>query len=158
MIYQCPSLLIWFNQFVGSIGKIGGPAVAPVVTATSIGSKRTVIKLSSEHAKDAVLYCIRYRKKTFGDDQKEAEWKEVELPQNSDSLPITTIAGTNYEVYASYVLNGSLQSEKSYLLRFTSLFEFNSGKKSDKMSLSLDNTQFLLAKSHYCSIASKTVC
>ena len=149
-------VIISVNQFIASIGNVHGQPNPPVVTLSHVSSTQVKIQLSSEHEKEKVLYSIRYRKVTAGDDEKEEEWRDLDFAENADNTTISTEAATTYDVYGKYLLNESLQSEKCFL-QFTSMFEFNGAKKSKWMSLHLGGRQFSMIGNAASSIASKTV-
>merc|ERR1711879_43033 len=93
-----------------------------------------------------VLYAVRYRKTIGNDDEKEEEWKEQELGQNTDSTVINGLQSeSEYEICGRYhEKKTSIWSETSKMVSFTTLkgsksFQWDSARCHNNLLLSNGN-------------------
>merc|ERR1719244_1246795 len=111
------------SEFVSTVGSVGGRPDPPVLDISGITASVATVTFHSEHDKDAVVYSMRYRQKSGGDDdEKESEWTEQVLSKGTDRYTLSGLSPrTRYEVRGQYqVMDTMVKSALSDTISFVS--------------------------------------
>jgi len=147
-------------KFISSIGSLSVCADAPRLTVSDISSTSAVLSLQSEFESAAVRFQIKYRR----DEEKDAEWKTVDIAENASKC---TLKGLSADT--RYVVTGRLKEMETKMfspmcdaITFETecaaiAFEFDPQKKSGDITLSKGNTTASKTGSNSCrSVLCKT--